>query len=79
MAGTPIACRRENGTGSEVWYLRKELNKVITDLETLRAAIDGIADKLDADAAITLTNYASGAAVATAGTMTAATINASKQ
>jgi hypothetical protein len=78
MAGTAVTCRRENATGSEVWNLRKELNKVITDLELLRAAIDGIADKLDADAAITLTTYASGAAVATASTMTAATVNSAK-
>ena len=47
------------------------INLLVADMELLRAAVDGIADKLDGDAAITLTTYASGAAVATAATMTA--------
>lgn len=76
MSGTAIeGKRRECAVGSEGWHLRREHNKLVADVEKLRAAIDGIADKLDADAAITLTNYASGAAVQTAATMTAATVN----
>jgi hypothetical protein len=79
MAGTAIECRRENATGSEVWNLRKELNKVITDLETLRAAIDAIADKLDSDGGVSDTDYATTADVAASSALTAATVNNSKQ
>lgn len=76
MAGTARTARKENKEGSEVRALREELNKVVTDLETLRAALDTVADQLDADLGVTDTDYAANAGVATASTMTAATVNA---
>ncbi len=71
MAGTAITITKQGPSFDD---MVAEYVKVVTDLELLRAAVGGIADKLDADAAITLTNYASGAAVTTASTMTAASI-----
>lgn len=39
MAGTPVTGRSENLASSEVRQLRLQLNKVIDDLEALRAAL----------------------------------------
>ena len=76
MAGTAVTCRREHGTGSEVYHLRLELNKVITDLETLRAAIATICGMLDDDS-VGSADYASSlTTIDAAGDMTAATVNA---
>jgi hypothetical protein len=76
MAGTALETKATGADGSDLAALRLEFNKVITDLETLRAAIDTIADQLDADATVTDTDYAANAAVTTAAAMTAAVVNA---
>jgi hypothetical protein len=76
MAGTARVARRENGTGSEVRALREELNKVITDLETLRASLALTHTMLDADSVGSADYASSNTAVDAAGDMTAATVNA---
>lgn len=77
MAGTAVTVGRATGRQvppGELEQIRLSLNKVVTDLETLRAGLDAVCDLLDADSGVTGTNYASTAAVATAGTMTAYTV-----
>jgi Skp family chaperone for outer membrane proteins len=56
--------------------LTEEFNKVVADLEVLRAAIDTIADKLDAENVTNLdTDYATNAGVATAAVLTAGLVS----
>jgi len=74
MAGTTVSTPPSAPKGSDVRAMLVHFNKLVDDVETLRAAVDAIADKLDADATVTDTNYAATAAVATAGTMTAAKV-----
>jgi hypothetical protein len=74
MAGTTTKSRQTAYPGSTLRALVVEFNKVVNDLETLRAGIDSIADKLDVDGQVTATDYASGAACTTAAAMTAAKI-----
>lgn len=75
MAGTAVEVRRTGVAGSDVAQLAIQLNKAVTDLETLRAALDAVCDLLDADGGVTGTSYASTAAVTTAAAMTAAKLN----
>lgn len=76
MAGTTVTVQNTGEMLKEPEAaFRTQINNIITDLETLRAAIDTIADQLDADATVTDTDYAANAAVATAATLVAATIN----
>lgn len=53
--------------------LRAEHNHVVTDLETLRAALAAITAKLDADGGVTDTNYAA-LTVPAAATLVAANV-----
>lgn len=78
MAGTAKVCRREHGANSEVYNLRTELNKVITDLETLRAGLDAVATHLDGDAAITVITYVTDSGCGETSAMTAATVNSGR-
>ena len=66
MAGTAVSKKGEfyGGGLSEVDSIRLSLNKLVDDIELLRAAIVAMATKLDADAGVTDTNYAAGATVA---------------
>lgn len=73
MAGTTQRVTRSSGIGDfdELYQMRLALNKLVDDIEVLRAGLDAICDILDADAGVTATNLATTAAVATAVTMTA--------
>ena len=70
MAGTTVAARQTGQQDSDVLKLRLEFNKVITDLEALRAfcfshgtKFNAVLTKLDADAGVTDVNYNSTQAV----------------
>ena len=75
MAGTAVSGVRTEHELTVTEKLREEHNKVIDDLEKLRAAVDAVLDILDADAGVTATNLASTADLATAAEMTAAKVN----
>lgn len=62
MAGTTITARATAMAGSTNQAMRLEFNKLVDDLETLRAAFATLVTKLNADAGVTDTNYASVAA-----------------
>ena len=70
MAGTTIARPTTGVVGSDVEAVRLEHNKLVDDLEVLRAAFATLVTKLNADAGVTDTNYASVAAA----TLTAAKV-----
>ena len=60
MAGTPIVAKREHHAKSVVNLLREQFNKLVDDLELVRARLDAVCAKLDADAGVTDTNYQAG-------------------
>ena len=64
MAGTTTSSRVTGVKGSDQSDLAIQHNKLVADVELLRAAIVAIATKLDADAGVTDTNYAAGATLA---------------
>ncbi len=66
MAGTTVFATEDAAESSCCRQTRASLNLVIADLEKLRAAVDTIADKLDSDQAVTDSDYATSADVATA-------------
>ena len=70
MAGTTINARPDAQPNSQSQVTTAEHNKLVTDLETLRAAVATMATKLNADAGVTDTNYAAPAAA----TLTAARV-----
>lgn len=59
MAGTAVSITKEFPTGSEVEELRLSLNKIVADLELLRAAIVAVATRLDGDGGVTGTTFVS--------------------
>ena len=79
MAGTTLK-RHDHVLGAEQSATRDlviQTNKLIDDIELVRAAIHAIAVKLDDDTGVTDTNYEAGATMAaidTAAEMTAAKI-----
>lgn len=76
MAGTTIIATREGIRPGVTEESRLALNKLVDDVESLRAALDTVADQLDSDAGVTDTDYAANAAVATAATMVAPKVGA---
>ena len=66
MAGTAVTVTNEFLTSplSEVEQLRVNYNKLVDDVELIRAALVATCTKLDADAGVTDTNYAAQATVA---------------
>ena len=59
MAGTTVLATPMGMPGSSVAALRLEHNKLVDDVEALRAAFATLVTKLNADAGVTDTNYAS--------------------
>lgn len=59
MAGTTVTADVTGMQGSDVLALRLEFNKLVDDVETLRAAFATLVTKLNADTGVTDTNYAS--------------------
>lgn len=75
MAGTTVSRKPTVPPNSDLYATIVAVNKLVDDVETLRAAIDAIADKLDTEDVANLdTNYAATAAVATASVLTAAKV-----
>lgn len=70
MAGTTVSVDTTGMIGSDVHQLRLEFNRLVDDLEALRAAFATLVTKLNADGGVTDTNYASVAAA----TLTAAKV-----
>jgi len=70
MAGTTINKRDDVMVDGATYNLRLQYNKLVDDLETLRAAFATLVTKMNADAGITDANYASVAA----GSLTAAKV-----
>lgn len=60
MAGTTVSIRQEYADNSEVDRMRVIQSLFVDDLELLRARINAICGKLDADAGVTDTNYTAG-------------------
>jgi hypothetical protein len=59
MAGTTIPARADAMPEGTTRQVRLEFNKLVDDLETLRAAFATLVTKMNLDAGITDTNYAS--------------------
>lgn len=59
MAGTTVSVDTTGMIGSDVHQLRLEHNRLVDDVEALRAAFATLVTKLNADAGVTDTNYAS--------------------
>ncbi len=74
MAGTLVRRKRTSPAKSDQRAVLVAVNNLITDVETLRAAIQTIAAQLDTDAGVTGTNFAANAAVSTASVLVAAKI-----
>lgn len=70
MAGTTINKHDDVMPDGTTYNLRLQYNKLVDDLETLRAAFATLVTKMNADAGITDANYASVAA----GSLTAAKV-----
>jgi hypothetical protein len=70
MAGTTVLATPTGPVGSDVQVGRLEFNKLVDDLETMRAAFATLVTKLNADGGVADTNYASVAAA----TLTAAKV-----
>ncbi len=70
MAGTTINKRDDVMPDGATYNLRLQYNKLVDDVEAIRAAFATLATKLNADAGVTDTNYAS----VSAGTLTAAKV-----
>jgi len=64
MAGTTTNSKRTALPGSDQNDLLVQYNKLVADVELIRAAVVALATKLDADAGVTDTNYAAGATLA---------------
>lgn len=65
MAGTLVKARAVLGVqGSISRQMVIEHNKMVDDIELIRAAVVALATKLDADGGVTDTNYAAGATLA---------------
>lgn len=62
MAGTTKIARATGMADSTLNVTRLEYNKLVDDLETMRAAFATLVTKLNADTGVTDTNYASVAA-----------------
>jgi len=67
MAGTTVLSTPVGMAGSSLAAVRQEHNKLVDDLETVRAALATLATKLNADAGVTDTNYAAPAAATLTG------------
>jgi hypothetical protein len=67
MAGTTVLGLNTANTEEATGKLRLEFNRLVDDLETVRAALATLATKLNADAGVTDTNYAAPAAAALTG------------
>ena len=75
MAGETTTTTETTPRGSDVRELIKQHNKLVDDLETLRAAHAALLAKLDADGGVTDADYAATAAIAVpAAELTAAKI-----
>ena len=70
MAGTTVSADTTGMVGSDVLTMRLEFNKLVDDVEALRAAFATLVTKLNADTGVTDTNYAS----VLAATLTAAKV-----
>lgn len=70
MAGTTVSVDTTGMLGSDVVQVRLEHNRLVDDVEALRAAFATLVTKLNADAGVTDTNYAS----VLAATLTAAKV-----
>jgi hypothetical protein len=70
MAGTTVLTDTTGMLGSDVLQVRLEHNRLVDDVEALRAAFATLVTKLNADAGVTDTNYAS----VLAATLTAAKV-----
>lgn len=64
MSGTTVARRQTTVSGSIERQAVVEHNKLVDDVETLRASVATLVTKLNADAGVTDTNYAAPAASA---------------
>jgi hypothetical protein len=64
MAGTAAEVRMTGVPGSDLRHLVITVNKLIDDVELIRAALVATCTKMDSDAGITDTNYAAQATVA---------------
>ena len=73
MAGTIQKIRPDTRPGSQGYVTTAEHNKVVNDLELLRARLDAVCAKLDADAGVAETNY-SGGTYGTTSPVNAATV-----
>lgn len=67
MAGTTVLATPTAPPGADVAALRLEHNKLVDDLETLRASVAAIVTKLNADSGVNDTDYAVSAAAALTG------------
>ena len=77
MAGTTTSSRPTGVPSSDVRDLCIQFNKLVADVELIRAWATAVAIKLDADAGVTDTNYAAAATMVlidTAAELTAAKI-----
>lgn len=74
MAGTTTSDKDIFGLAGGLRSLVVNYNKLVTDVETLRAALDAVCDLLDADSGVNGTTYAATAAVTTAAALTAAKV-----
>lgn len=77
MAGTTVRIRPVGRTGSALRQLTIEHNKLVADVELLRAAVVAMAVQIDADNGTIGTDYAAAAtitAIDTAAELTAAKI-----
>lgn len=59
MSGTAQSVHNDAPRGSVTRQMAIELNKLVTDLETLRAKYHALLAKLDADAGVTDADYVS--------------------
>jgi hypothetical protein len=59
MAGTTVSADTTGMLGSDLYQLRLEHNRLVDDVEAIRAAFATLATKLNADGGVTDTNYAS--------------------
>jgi len=64
MAGATIKQSLPGRPGSALRTLIAEHNKLVADVELIRAAVTAMATKLDADAGVTDTDYAAAATLA---------------
>lgn len=80
MAGTAVTIRQEFPDGSQAERLRLAHNLLVDDIELLRARVNALCLKLDADAGVTDTNYTAGTfsstnAISSASVLTSGKVN----